>query len=58
MAVRTAIYICAGCSEETDGTWPDPGQDEPGQEQVMQECPCGHRQSEPYPGYSFRTEAG
>jgi hypothetical protein len=62
VASRTAQYLCAGCDEEADGIWPWPDagdeQDQDGAPVAEQECPCGHRQAEQYPGYAFFGEAG
>ena len=60
---RTAVYTCAGCGEEADGTWPWPDegdvQDQAEAPSAEQECAgCGRRQVVTYPGYAFFGEAG
>lgn len=58
----TGTYTCEGCGEEADGLWPAPEegfeQDGDGPPVAVQTCPCSAQQTEEYPGYSFRTEAG
>lgn len=57
--VLVAAVTCPNCGEEDQGTWLAP---EDGDEDVADDrqlCgSCGHTWIEPWPGYSYRTEAG
>lgn len=61
MLELTALVDCARCGTTYDGRWTDDSmsvQDMAEPPEALQQCPCGYRQSEVYPGWCWNSEAG
>lgn len=59
MASLIAVIACPNCGEEEEGEWRSPEDGDEDVEPCLQLCGyCGTTWIEPWPGYSFRTEAG
>lgn len=58
-AVLSAVIACPNCGEEDERQWLSPEDGDEEVEPSRQLCNwCGTTWIEPWPGYSFRTEAG
>lgn len=54
-----AVIACPNCGEEGECQWQVPEEGDEDVEPCLQLCNCcGTTWTEPWPGYSFRTEAG